>query len=72
MYQKISCAAVSGERQRTGQEKSLKESLRKKGLILGIFIVALWIINEVTGLGNLFVFCPLLIRRAGGKLKIDN
>lgn len=43
-----------------GQEKSLKESLRKKGLILGIFIVALWIINEVIGLGNLFAFCTIV------------
>ena len=43
-----------------GQEKSLKESLRKKGFILGIFIVALWIINEVIGLGNLFAFCTIV------------
>ncbi len=56
--------AVSPDREektdKDGQEKSLKESLRKKGLILGIFIVALWIINEVIGLGNLFAFCTIV------------
>lgn len=56
--------AVSPDREektdKDGQEKSLKERLRKKGLILGIFIVALWIINEVIGLGNLFAFCTIV------------